>query len=105
MIPGTTPTIPLIVNADLTGYNIYATFKAGRVEIIKTSDEITVTVENGKTTIGVPFTQEETLRFKGKPKCEVQIRYEKDNGSNADATTVSSMDIGRILQDGVIGGE
>lgn len=97
---GTTPTIPLVVDTDLTGWTVYVTFANGSHEITvdNTRLEIAYDAETESTNIEVPLTQEETLAMRG--SVEVQIRAIKDG--IAIATDIQRVDVGRILKDGVI---
>lgn len=103
---GTTPTIPLTVDKDISdGWTIYATFRSDSHEVELMNDRMTIELEpateteGAKTLIDVTLTQEETLSF-GAGSAEVQIRAIKD--SNAIATDIQRVDVGRILKDGVI---
>lgn len=102
---GTTPTIPLTVDVDISdGWTIYATFRSGSHEVEFTNDRMTIELEpeteteQAKTLINVTLTQEETLAMHG--SAEVQIRAIKDG--DAIATDVQRVDVGRILKEGVI---
>lgn len=102
---GTTPTIPLTVDKDISdGWTIYATFRSGSHEVELTNDRMTIELEpeteteQAKTLINVTLTQEETLAMHG--SAEVQIRAIKDG--TAIATDIQRVDVGRILKDGVI---
>lgn len=95
---GTTPTIPLTVDYDLTGYTVYVTFRSGGHEQTFTNERLTI--EPGESTsISVPLTQEETLAL-DVGNAEIQVRAIKDGA--AIATDSKSIDVGRILLDGVI---
>ena len=102
---GTTPTFNIVVNADLTGYVLYLAFRqAENVMLIKTDDELAVDVDDGKTYIDVTLTQEETLAF-NPPNCiEIQLRAVTPGGSVAVASTIASVSVERVLQDGVLNG-
>ena len=109
---GTTPNITATVNADLTDMAIHLAFKAGCLLIVKTGDDLTVTTEevNSKTIthVSTTLTQEETLSMRvdhdATAKCEVQIRAVEANGTVALATTIGTIPVKRILEDGVING-
>lgn len=101
---GTTPTIRAIVKKnDLTEYNLYLTFKCGAVRTIKSGSDLNVTLDGEDTRIECALTQKDTLAFPAGQKCEVQIRAERANGTVAVATTIGSVPVERILQDGIIG--
>ena len=96
---GTTPTITLTVDADLTGHAVYVTLRAPHREpLTLENDRLTQTVIEGITTLEFTLTQEETLSFCG--PCEVQVRAIK-NGV-AIATNIGTVDVNRILLEGVI---
>lgn len=94
---GTTPTLTLTVDTDLDGWTVYVTVKSGCTSI--TVDDAPITVEDGVSTILVTLSQEETLALRD--SAEIQLRAIKDG--TAIATDIAKVDVGRILQDGVIG--
>ena len=96
---GTTPAIVLTVDADLTGYTVYVTLKNGGKELTITNDALTMEYANQKTTIAFALTQQQTLDFKV-GTCEVQVRAIHDG--TAIATDIQTIDVGRILKEGVI---
>ena len=95
---GTTPTLPLIVDADIADWTVYASFKTNGEVYTFNNDRMQMTVEDDVTTILLTLTQEETLAMHG--SAEVQVRAIK-NG-NAIATEVKRVDVGRIIKEGVI---
>ena len=102
---GTTPTITATVDADLTGMALYLAFKQrGCCPIVKSDDDLAVTVEDGVTTIVTTFTQQETLSMRADAKLEAQLRAVERNGTVAIATNIGSIDVMRILQEGVLDG-
>lgn len=103
MIPGTTPTKPITVDADLSGLKIYLTFKNGSKLITKTNDDLSLEyqAEPPKTTITAILTQAETLSFAPNSTVEIQVRAVDDSGYPAVATTIATESVGRIL----LGGE
>lgn len=98
---GTTPPIKIKVGADLTDLNIHLSFDAGEL-IVKSGDDIDVSFEDGVTTIETVLTQEDTLAMKSGLNCEIQIRGYKNDGAVAMATTIASVPVERILEDGVL---
>lgn len=96
---GTTPIVPLTVDADISDWTIYVTFESGSNEITLENDRITCTYEDSKTKILCPLTQEETLKLNG--VCEIQVRAIKDGTAVATEPPVT-VDVGRILLEGVI---
>lgn len=101
---GTTPTITATVNADLSDMGIHLAFKVGCTLIVKTNDELEITVDGGTTTIKATLTQEETLAMKSGDNCEVQIRAVTAQGRVAIATSIGSIPVRRILEEGFIDG-
>lgn len=101
MKQGTTPTIPLTVDTDLTDWTVYVTFANGSHEVTvdNTRLEIEYDSENEQTDIEVALTQEETLSLPV-GYADVQVRAIKDG--IAIATDIQPIDVGRILKDGVI---
>ncbi len=102
---GTTPTITLTVDKDVSTWTLYATFRSGMHNVTLENDRMTVELEpeteteEAKTLITVTLTQEETLSL-GVGNAEVQVRAIKDG--TAIATDIQRVDVGRILKDGVI---
>jgi len=102
---GTTPTITATVDADLTGMTLYLAFKqAGSAPLVKTDADLTVTVEDGATTIETSLTQAETLALCEGVDVKVQLRAVTVGGAVALATDIASIPVERILQDGVLDG-
>ena len=106
MTRGTTPTLTLSIdNADLsTLKNMYITFSQETRKLIKVyqagsdNNQIEIDVENSE--VAVSLTQDETLNFKPGP-VDIQVRY-TNNADSAYATNIVRIDMGRILQEGVI---
>ena len=96
---GTTPILYLELDTDLSLDNlaeVWVTFKVSTTEVTKTLSDIGI---DDKTLI-VQLSQEDTLKlYNG--KCDVQVRFKLDNGL-AYASTVESINIERILKEGVI---
>ena len=102
---GTTPTITLTVDKDVSTWTLYATFRSGMHNVTLENDRMTVELEpetepeEAKTLITVTLPQEETLSL-GVGNAEVQVRAIKDG--TAIATDIKNIDVGRIIKDGVI---
>lgn len=96
---GTTPAIVLTVDMDLTAYTVYVTLKSHSKSLTVTNDGLTMEYANSKTTIAFSLTQQQTLDF-SVGTCEVQVRAIHDG--TAIATDIQTVDIGRILKEGVI---
>lgn len=96
---GTTPTLTIQCDFDIASCKeIYITFKQNKVELEKRLSDINYV---GKV-ITIKFTQAETLMFDDMAGVVyVQIRGTDHNG-NAFATNISSMDVNRILKEGVV---
>lgn len=89
MIRFTTPTIPLTVDKDLTGADIYVTFSQGGVKLTKQNPEYTI--EDSKTSLSVPLTQEETAKFTGsETKVNIQVNWIYPSGKRG-ATDIQSV--------------
>jgi hypothetical protein len=99
---GTTPTIEVTVAHDLTDYGIHLALMQGGDLVVKTGDELEVEIVNGSTAIKATLTQEETLRLKSGKKVEVQVRAIRDGGAVAMATNIATIEVQRILQEGVL---
>jgi len=100
MTRGTTPVLVLKLDTDLPLDNLselWVTFETSTVEVNKSLSE--VTVDSAEKEITVELTQEDTLKlYVG--LCDVQVRFKI--GDNAYATSIASIDINRILKEGVI---
>lgn len=105
---GTTPTITVTVGADLSGMACHLAFQAGKSLIVKTNDDMDISVEgegdDAVTTLVTKLTQAETLSMRYDSTCEVQLRAVANDGEIAIATTVGKIPVRRILEDGVING-
>lgn len=102
MIRGTTPTEPIIVDMDLSQYTIYLTFECGDTTITKTGDDLSVSVDDGKTIVQTKLTQAETLSFTAGIDCNIQIRATANGGADAIATTTATVPVCDVLLEGVL---
>lgn len=107
---GTTPTITLTVTnsdgspCDLTGQEIHVTFESGGCrgrKLIKSGDDLAVSLDGGATVIDVTLTQAETLSFREGGSVRVQVRCIDPSGK-AQATDIASFTAGEILEKGEI---
>lgn len=98
---GTTPTITVTVDADLSALDIYLTFQSGATTITKTGDDLDVSVSDGVTTIVCTLSQEETLSF-GNITADVQVRAVGAGGYPAVATDIGALGVDGILLNGVL---
>lgn len=101
---GTTPTLVVTVGADLSGLEVHLAINSGGLLIKETSD-LEIEIEDGTTTITAKLTQNDTLAMKSGQNCEVQVRAYTADGSIAMATTIGSVPVDRILEDGFLGGD
>ena len=106
---GTTPTINVTVPSDISLMSIHLAFKVGRTLIEKKGADLTVTTEtdakgNVSTHVSCKLSQADTLSMAAGQNCEVQIRAIDDGGLTALATTIASLPVERILQDGELDG-
>ena len=96
---GTTPTIILSTNADLTGYDeIWVTFSQNNQIILNKKlslSQVTVATDS----ISVPLSQADTLTL-GAGEVKVQVRAL--DGQNAIASDIVSTTVGAILIEGEI---
>ena len=110
MVRYTTPVLPLIVAADLTGCEVYAslqqTVNGVKKEITKEISNFTVS--EGKTTVNVTLTQQETAQFvvtkiraAETDRVLVQVNW-IDAGGNRNATEIKAINLGENLLDEVI---
>ena len=98
---GTTPTITMTADADLTNWTVYTSIRGKCKHGVVTFDDsrLTKTYDGEITTMTLTLTQEETLAL-DVGMVEFQLRAIKDG--TAIATTIEKVPVGRILQDGVI---
>ena len=96
---GTTPTLTIQCDFDVASCKeLYITFQQNKTVLEKRLSDINYV---GKV-ITIKFTQEETLMFDDMAGVVyVQIRGTDTHG-NAFATNISSMDVNRILKEGVV---
>lgn len=98
MRQGTTPTIPLYVDADITEHTVEVSFKSGNRTLTVGNDRLEMSYEDGVTTILVTLTQEETLAMRKYVK--INVRAIKDG--IAVATNTGKELVEDILRRGVI---
>ena len=96
---GTTPIITLTVNADISDWTMYVSFRNNGKTVTFEDDRLTKTASSGQTTIYITLTQEETLAF-NVGTADVQIRAIKDDV--AIATNIKKIDITPIILEGEI---
>ena len=96
----TTPTLPLEVDADLSGNEVYVTLSQNSVAITKQIYDFTVD-EDGVTSISVPLTQEDTGRFSAVAKVQVQVNFISEAGDRG-ATNIQFVSLFDNLLDEVI---
>ena len=99
IIRGTTPTNVFNTNVDLTdAEEIYVTYaQKGNVVINKYIEDLEVETNN----VRVTLTQVDTLKLDTVYDVEIQIRALFDDGT-AIASDIITVDVERILKDGVI---
>ena len=107
---GTTPTLRVTADADISQYDIYLALKTRGKLLVKSGDALDVSTEedgegNVSTVVLCRLTQADTLSMQAGQRMEVQIRAIDDGGATALASNIDSVPIDRILQDGVLGGE
>ncbi len=105
MYRGTTPTLYLELETelDLSGVSeMWVTLKSPSVEITKYFSKGEVVLDNEKKEITVALSQEETLKmYTGEVEVQVRFRIGDENGL-AYATDTATVDIQKVLKDGVI---
>lgn len=105
---GTTPTITATVNQDISDMSIHLAFKVGSKTVVKKGDDLEVEAfeQDGETytRVKAKLTQEDTLAFRAGKECEVQIRAVTGGGLTAIATSIDTIPVGAILEEGVIDG-
>ena len=98
---GTTPTVTVTVDADLSGLEVHLALNAGTL-IVKETDDLDIAVDGGMTTITANLTQADTLAMTAGSMCEVQVRAFNADGSVAMATDIGTVKVCRILEDGLL---
>ena len=92
MIQGTTPTVSLRCDIDLTGWRVQVTLKAGETRLV--FEDVRVEPQSFGCIVAFELTQEETLQLDcGTVKA--QVRAEKDG--KAVASTIAYTHIGKVL--------
>ena len=94
---GTTPTLEIALDADLTGWDVYVTISQGSKRITKNDPQIAATQTGCKVTCA--FTQAETLSLRRGAAC-VQVRAIAED--DAVATEIVEIEIGDVLLNGEI---
>ena len=99
---GTTPTVDLYIDEDLSGCEIYVTFSHRGKQITKRESEIEAEFSGGATTLHVTLTQAETLSFNADNGAyvEIQVRYKR--GERTCATDIQRVPVKRVLLEGAI---
>lgn len=97
---GTTPTVLIDIDMDLTGWDYWLTFSHRYGKLTKTSDECLFTPEGEGGTVSVTLSQEETLSFPEGGIVRVQLRMRR--GDRAVATDIASVRTEEILLEGVV---
>lgn len=100
---GTTPTITVSIDKDLTGMGIHLAFNAGEL-VVKQGEDLDVEYADGATTVTATLTQEDTLKFRT-GTCQVQLRAFNGDGSQALATDIGTITVSGILEDGELPNE
>lgn len=98
---GTTQEVTItIIGWNLTGCDIYVTFKQGARKVTrKTMDS--VTYANNATKIVLTLTQQETLTFEDKKSGLVQVRW-VDASGDAHKTQTAKFDVDELLYEAVL---
>lgn len=98
---GTTQEVTItIIGWNLTGCDIYVTFKQGARKVTrKTMDS--VTYANNATKIVLTLTQQETLTFEDKKSGLVQVRW-IDASGDAHKTQTAKFDVDELLYEAVL---
>lgn len=100
MIRGTTPTLTLTTDVDLSNaVALYVTFSQDHENVIeKNINEVKI---NGKS-CDVILTQKDTLKLSAKQPCFVQIRGRTGDGIAFATWPLEKVEVNDILKDGVI---
>lgn len=103
MINYTTPTYPIIVEGkDLTGQDVWVTFKQGEIKLNKKGADLTITTETHDqvtdTIITTTFSQRETAMFDPGMRVKLMVNYINDQGVR-DATNKATIEVFENLLD------
>lgn len=98
---GTTPTCTFTVDADLTDWHCYLTFRVGRDQITKMPEDLTIAPVTGGSTVSCVLSQEETLAMK-KGRAKVQLRAVNPMTTVAVASEIETFTIDDVLYEEVI---
>lgn len=101
MIRGTTPMLEFTLPFDTSLIEeLYVTITQDGATVIEKKLSNCICSDSS---VSLTLTQEDTLKLKQKfcPKCELQIRVRTKDGE-ALASDIMSIDVGRILKEGVI---
>jgi hypothetical protein len=101
---GTTPTITVTVNLDLTGYTCYLSIgrKSNQARVTAKNDQMEMSVEGNVSTLAYTLTQDQTLALS---EGEAQMQLRVIEGDTALASEWVPVTIGGILQNGKIDDE
>lgn len=100
---GSTPSVELTIpGIDLTGAAIRVAIAQDENLLVKTGTDVSVYYDavGDKTTLTVPYTQQQTLKF-SEGRAQIQVRWVFSDG-RADGTSVKTVAITPVLEDGVI---
>ena len=97
---GTTPTVTLHVDADLTDCEVRVAMRNGGRTAVKTDDQINVVSGKHESTVTMRLTQRDTLALDASYPVEFQIRYKR--GDDACATDTAKTTVETILEEGEI---
>lgn len=96
----TTPTITLTVSKiDLTGNQVFVTFKSGDTILTFTNDDFNIEYDAPDTTIEIEFSQEQSALFTGEALCQINWLTA---GGERNATCIRSVNFSPNLLDEVI---
>lgn len=99
---GTTPTLTIHVDRDLTGCEVRVLLSQRGRLIVKTGDDLELKAKGGATAIRLALTQAETLSLsaaRGDP-VEAQVRYKR--GESVCATGIGRVAVERLLEEGAM---
>ena len=102
MYRGTTPTLSIRSNSDLTGWTVEVDVKGPSALITKTGNDVTITADTRGCIVSTTLTQADTLSLSADNTAKVQLRAIKDGV--AIASSIAALSVEDILRDGTIGG-
>ena len=102
MYRGTTPTLSIRANIDLSDWTVEVDIKGPSTLITKTGADVTVEEDTRGCIVSTTLTQADTLSLSADSPAKVQLRAINDGV--AIASSIAAISVEDVLRDGTIGG-